>query len=102
MSIQSYQTLYESSIAYGMRKALMEEAYKTEMQTNITNLRQKCEDLEAEVARLEQSMFDTVKQDVAERESEGQKHKKEITFYEELNEDYTKELKEILTKGTDD
>ena len=45
-------------------------------------------------------MFDCVKMDVADRENEGTKHTKEITFYQELNEDYTKELKEILTKGT--
>ncbi len=35
MTIQAYQTLYESSIAYGMRKALMAEQKKNEMQTNI-------------------------------------------------------------------
>ena len=39
MTIQAYQTLYESSIAYGMRKALMAEQKKNEMQTNITQLR---------------------------------------------------------------
>ena len=32
MIIQSYQTLYESSIAFGMRKALQAEQKKTEMQ----------------------------------------------------------------------
>merc|ERR1719440_226263 len=53
MTIQAYQTLYESSIAYGMRKALMAEQKKNEMQTNITQLRQACEDLENEVARLD-------------------------------------------------
>ncbi len=31
MTIQAYQTLYESSIAYGMRKALMAEQGKNEM-----------------------------------------------------------------------
>ena len=31
MSIQAYQTLYESSIGYGMRKALMAEQGKNEM-----------------------------------------------------------------------
>jgi dynein light intermediate chain len=31
MTIQAYQTLYESSIAYGMRKALMAEQKKNEM-----------------------------------------------------------------------
>jgi dynein light intermediate chain len=36
MTIQAYQSLYESSIAYGMRKALMSEQKKNEMQTNIT------------------------------------------------------------------
>lgn len=36
MTIQAYQSLYESSIAYGMRKALMAEQKKNEMQTNIT------------------------------------------------------------------
>ena len=31
MTIQAYQTLYESSIAYGMRKALQAEQSKAEM-----------------------------------------------------------------------
>ncbi len=31
MTIQAYQTLYESSIAYGMRKALMAEQKKNQM-----------------------------------------------------------------------
>jgi dynein light intermediate chain len=53
MTIQAYQTLYESSIAYGMRKALMAEQKKNEMQTNITQLRQTCEELESEVTRLD-------------------------------------------------
>ena len=53
MTIQSYQTLYESSIAYGMRKALMAEQKKNEMQTNITQLRQGCDELENEVQRLD-------------------------------------------------
>ena len=51
MTIQAYQSLYESSIAYGMRKALMSEQKKNEMQTNITQLRQACDELENEVTR---------------------------------------------------
>jgi dynein light intermediate chain len=31
MTVQAYQTLYESSIAYGMRKALQAEQKKAEM-----------------------------------------------------------------------
>ena len=63
MTIQAYQSLYESSIAYGMRKALMAEQKKNEMQTNITQLRQACEELENEVGRLDQEIVDIVKKD---------------------------------------
>jgi len=63
MTMQAYQSLYESSIAYGMRKALMAEQKKNEMQTNITQLRQACEDLENEVARLDQEIIDIAKKD---------------------------------------
>merc|ERR1712028_244189 len=38
MTIQAYQTLYESSIAYGMRKALIAEQWKNQMSTQIKNL----------------------------------------------------------------
>ncbi len=38
MTIQAYQTLYESSIAYGMRKALQAEQSKAEMLIKIQNI----------------------------------------------------------------
>lgn len=44
MTIQAYQTLYESSIAYGMRKALMAEQGKNEMQQNISDLEAACKE----------------------------------------------------------
>ena len=45
MTVQAYQTLYESSIAYGMRKALMAEQKKNEMQSRIKELEDSCEEL---------------------------------------------------------
>lgn len=38
MTIAAYQTLYESSIAFGMRKALMAEQKKVEMEAKIKQL----------------------------------------------------------------
>merc|ERR1712100_911679 len=38
MTVQAYQTLYESSIAYGMRKALLAEQKKNEMKSRIKEL----------------------------------------------------------------
>ena len=52
MTIQAYQTLYESSIAYGMRKALMAEQGKNEMQTNIADLEAACRDHDMEIKKL--------------------------------------------------
>ena len=78
MTIQAYQTLYESSIAYGMRKALMAEQKKNEMQTNITQLRQGCDELENEVQRLDQSIIDLVKKDEEDRQREQKAHEDQV------------------------
>lgn len=36
MTIAAYQTLYESSVAFGMRKALMAEQGKADMEKKVT------------------------------------------------------------------
>ena len=52
MTIQAYQTLYESSIAYGMRKALQAEQSKAEMLIKIQNIEDELQDLDDEVEEL--------------------------------------------------
>lgn len=52
MTIQAYQTLYESSVAYGIRKALQAEQKMAEMKIKINQLREVCEDLESEAEIL--------------------------------------------------
>lgn len=49
MTIAAYQTLYESSIAFGMRKALMAEQGKVDLQQQIEQLEGKNRDLEHQV-----------------------------------------------------
>ena len=53
MTIAAYQTLYESSIAFGMRKALMAEQRKAEMETLIKTLEGETQDLEKHVKELQ-------------------------------------------------
>ena len=74
MTIQAYQALYESSIAYGMRKALMAEQKKNEMQTNITQLRQSCDELESEVTRQDSEIIDVVRKEEEEVAKEDKAH----------------------------
>ena len=52
MTIQAYQTLYESSVAYGMRKALQAEQRNAEMLLKIAELEENCAELEQECAEL--------------------------------------------------
>lgn len=92
MTIQAYQTLYESSIAYGMRKALMAEQKKNEMQTNITQLRQAYDELENEVTRLDQEIIDIIKKDEEERAREQKAHEDQVEYLKALNQDYKSEL----------
>lgn len=49
MTIAAYQTLYESSIAFGMRKALMAEQGKVDLQQQIEKLEGENRDLEHQV-----------------------------------------------------
>lgn len=97
MTIQAYQTLYESSIAYGMRKALMAEQKKNEMQTNITQLRQACEELENEVTRLDQEIIDIVAKDEEENKRDQKAHEDQVDYLKALNQDYKSELEQLLS-----
>lgn len=49
MTIAAYQTLYESSVAFGMRKSLMSEQGKVDMEENIGQLEQDKRELEQQV-----------------------------------------------------
>ena len=49
MTLHAYQTLYESSIAFGIRKALQAEQGKTDMENYIAKLEEEKAALEKEV-----------------------------------------------------
>jgi dynein light intermediate chain len=97
MTIQAYQTLYESSIAYGMRKALMAEQKKSEMQTTIKQLDETCDELTREVERLEQEIDDVIRRDEEERQREQKAHDDQVQYLKDLNQDYKNELETLLS-----
>lgn len=63
MTVLAYQTLYESSIAYGMRKALMAEQNKDDMASKISGYKHACDELENEVSRQEAEVLEMVSKD---------------------------------------
>ena len=61
--LNAYQGLYDSSIAYGMRHALMAEKQRSETYQKIKELTNDCEKLEDLVDQLNQDAVDVVKAD---------------------------------------
>jgi len=57
MTVSSYETMYESSIAYGIRKALMAEQRRTELEAKIKSLDNAKADLFQQIDNLKSSMY---------------------------------------------
>ncbi len=62
MTINSYQTLYESAIAYGIRTALISEESKGKMSEQIKNIENECEFLSDKIKKLEREIDYKVEQ----------------------------------------
>ena len=74
--LNAYQGLYDSSIAYGMRHALMAEQKKSEIHSKINQLTSDCEKLEDLVDKLTQDQVDIKKIDEEERTTLKEDHQK--------------------------
>ena len=96
MTIQAYQTLYESSIAYGMRKALMAEQGKNEMSQNISDLETACKEHDQDIKSLQEQIEDIIKKDLETSEREDKAHKDQVEYLHDLNTEYKKELETLL------
>jgi dynein light intermediate chain, axonemal len=78
MRISAYETLYESSIAYGIRKALMAEQRKTELESTISELRTSKRDLESQVENLKKTIESTQIRALEKRQAESKAHADEV------------------------
>lgn len=85
MTIAAYQTLYESSVAFGMRKALQSEQGKSDMERRIAELEQDKRDLERQVNDLKAKCDQIEKRAAEQRSVEEKKHSEEINFLKRTN-----------------
>ncbi|KAL0238384.1 hypothetical protein GEMRC1_012857 [Eukaryota sp. GEM-RC1] len=79
MTLDAYETLYESSIAYGLRKALDAEKKQAEAETKVTTLKEEIDSLTKQLGDLR------VRSETVERRMAEQKHAAELKFQEEIN-----------------
>jgi len=97
MTIAAYQTLYESSIAFGMRKALMAEQRKAEMEAKIKHLESDKKDLERQVQELMNRCDAIEKREQERRAADEKKHAEEVDFLKKTNDQLKSNLESLLS-----
>jgi len=97
MTIACYQTLYESSIAFGMRKALQSEQSKVEMQAKIKLLETDVRDLEKSTDEMAEKCTALNQRESERQAEEAAKHKEEVDFHKKHNANLKKELEQLLS-----
>ena len=78
MTINSYQSLYESSIAYGIRTLLLAEEEKKKLNDEIGKIENECDDLEREINEIDIQLKEHKETDDKNREALKNKHLEEI------------------------
>lgn len=96
MTMDAYRSLYESSIAFGIRKSLSAEHNKLDMQERLTELeaeKQKIkDDLATAIAKYEMAQRQGTEQRIAEQ----QRHNEEINFLKRSNQQLKAQLEGII------
>jgi len=97
MTIASYQTLYESSIAFGMRKALQSEQNKVEMLNRIKVLENEKREFEKILSEWKVKCETIEKKDQERRNEEMVKHREEVDLMEAALRKLKAELTALLS-----
>ena len=93
------QTLYESAVAFGMRKALQTEQGKNEMEARIQTLEGDVKDLERQVQEWKLKSEAIEKRENERREAEAKKHKEEVQYLENFAKQLKQQLEAFLVPG---
>ncbi|ETV91378.1 hypothetical protein H310_14054 [Aphanomyces invadans] len=97
MTIAAYQTLYESSIAFGMRKALMAEQKKLDAEQKLKQLETDRNELIAQVEELKLRCDAIQKREEEKRLSDEKKHNDEVDILKKANDQLKANLESLLS-----
>ncbi|KAB0800672.1 hypothetical protein PPYR_06411 [Photinus pyralis] len=96
MTMEAYQALYCSSIAFGMRKALQAEQGKSDLQTDLDQLKNEKVDVERQLVELRQKAEQSERRAAELRIAEEKKHSEEIQFLKKTNQQLKTQLEGII------
>eukprot|EP00831_Metopus_contortus_P018592 TRINITY_DN1793_c0_g1_i4.p1 TRINITY_DN1793_c0_g1~~TRINITY_DN1793_c0_g1_i4.p1 ORF type:complete len:221 (+),score=45.64 TRINITY_DN1793_c0_g1_i4:205-867(+) len=97
MTIEAYQSLYESAIAYGMRKALLAEQRKNDMNSEIQKLERECSELQKSVDSYEKQIKDIEESFTEECDKLEKKHKETVEIEKTKNRLLKEDLQRLLS-----
>ena len=96
MTIMAYQTLYESSVAFGMRKALQTEQGKADMEARIQGLESELKELERQLAEWKAKCESIEKRESERRALDEKKHAEEVAYLNRANKQLKQQLESFL------
>lgn len=96
MTIAAYQTLYESSIAFGMRKALMAEQKKMEAEQKIRQLESEVKELAAQIDELNTRCEAVARREDEKKTVDEKKHQEEVEVLRKANDQLKANLESLL------
>ena len=85
MTIAAYQTLYQSSMTFGMRKALQAEQSKAEKLLQLASLEKRCMEKQSEIGDLERRIIDRLADEEQEKEEKLREHLAETKAKKDKN-----------------
>ncbi len=95
--LKSYKTLYESSIAYGMRKMIDSEQKKSNMNNKIMIMEKECSEYEKMVEELEKKIRNTKKDENDKMAKENMDHQTEVNKVKDVNVGIKYDLEKLLS-----
>lgn len=85
MSMEAYETLYCSSVSFGMRKALQSQEGKEELQERIKLLEEEKDKLQNSITDMKIKAEQAERRNAELRASEEKKHAEEVAFLKKTN-----------------
>ncbi|KAM9798417.1 axonemal dynein light intermediate polypeptide 1-like [Neosynchiropus ocellatus] len=97
LTMATYNTLYESSVAFAIRKALQAEQDKADIGNRITELEQETHELKKQLSEQMAKSDAIEKSENEKNELQEKKHKEEIQFLKSANHELKTQLEMIIT-----
>lgn len=96
MSMEAHETLYCSSVSFGMRKALQAQQGKEQLQERVLKLESEKEELEGMITDMKIKADQAERRNEELRASEEKKHAEEIAFLKKTNTQLKSQLEGII------